>query len=1028
MQSQWPSGFVAAFLILCFVAFTARASFVYETATEFIASGDFNADGIPDVMVLDKSTGNVRVGYQSVSNVLSWSPSLFTGTELVSGCGVGRFLQPGQDTIAITSPTLNGILLQDVSQTNSISSPYLVTPFGIGPHALAGFSNPAAGFDSLFAASAFNNSPAEQVEADFFFTGPLLSYSGLYGETGTFERPNGVVTDTNTMSLVAGIARNTNGDALHLWQFTNQASVVATLSNLSSGSEYAVGTFNYEPLPRFWVYVSGQTNISIYSLETNGTGVDFTSATILTVAQPIQHVFVLSRTNDDTAMIQFGDGVQGARLPGGVPTLGPKYSTGGGASGNVTGLVPLNGGNFVLLTAPTGAASSFSAQVMNYDGANFTLLSSNNLPALTTSSNRADVWLFQTEPFVNSDPGFISSLNAPDWSGNLSGLPSSILVRVETDSGTATGLSNPTTNNLGAPPAGTAFGLPDQYRDDVSLFSYTAPHPAQFVDTTISPAPGIYDGPITVSFTKQHVSDTIFYRLDTAAWQTYSASFSLTHNATVQYYARAAGGVLAARSPLHSAQYTLGNTGETPHDPILLTNSVFTNPPPVINTNVLSITGAGTVFYSRRSTNNNLTTIWTINLDGSGETLVTIGMRPRVSPDQHWMAFIRENDPATNQYSLWVRDLTTGQETRLQSSSVPYISHDWTRDSASLVFNNNCFAWRIGLTGPATQLPLASNCAQSGPSISPLDGSIAFQIIYPGSTGIYIAPPDASSEQKLTLSILSPRWPAWSPDGLRLAIVDDPTISAAINAGYNVWLLDGPGHTNTHQISSWTGNSAFPYGVIWKPDSTGLVGAGRINGTNGLWIIPLAPDGSACHCPPILLPTSPGDPIEFAGSIAVAPQVAIPTPGLFIRKETNAIVVYWSTNYDGFILQYATTLSPNSTWTEIDGPYFLANGYYEYHEAKSALAQTKVFRLSYPGVFFLTPPTAPLSLGVDSNQAVLNWPSDYVGYTLESTTNLRPPIVWNPVIGSYSVTNGQFEFRQDLNSGKQREFFRLRWP
>jgi len=1020
-----------AFLMFCLASQCnfALGATVHETPTEFIGSGDFNGDGIPDIMVLDKATGNVRVGYQSSGNALTWSPALFTGTELVSGCGVGRFLQSGQDVLAVTAQTLNGIPIEDVSQTNSISNPYLVTPNGIGPHALAGFANPVSGFDSLFVASAFNNAPAEQIESVIFFPGPLLSYSGLYGESGSFERPNGVVVDTNSAALVAGIARATNGDALHLWQFTNQASIAASISNLPAGSDYAFGTFNNESLPRFWLYVPGQTNIAIYSLATNGTGINFSAATVFGCDEPVQRVFVLSRTNDDTALIQFGDGIQGARLPGGVPTLGPKYSNGGGAAGKVTGLVPLNGGNFVLLMAPTGALSSFSAQVLNYNGASFTLISSNNLPPLTTSSNRADVWLFQSEPFVNAEPGFISSLNAPDWSGNLSGLPGSVLVRVETDSGTAAGLSNPTTNNLGAPPAGTAFGLPDQYRDDVSLFTYTAPHPAQFVDTTISPAPGIYDGTITVSFTKQHSFDTIFYRLDTAAWQTYSAAFPLTHNANIQYYARAPGGVLAARGPLHNAEYTLGTTGETPHAPIVLTNSVFTNPPPVINTNLLQITTNGTVFYSRRSTNNNLTTIWTINLDGSGETLVTIGMRPRVSPDRHWMAFIRENDPATNQYSLWVRDLTTSQETRLQSSSVPYISHDWTPDSLSLVFNNNCFTWRIGLSGPATQLPLASNCAQSGPAINPIDGSIAFQIIYPASTpGIYLAPSDASSEQNLNITVANPRWPAWSADGQRLAIVDDPTPNSAINAGFNAWVLDGLGRTNAHQITAWTGNSALPYGVIWKPDGTGLVGAGKINGTNGLWIIPLAPDGSACHCPPILLPTSPGDPVEFAGSISVAPQSVIPKPGLFIRKETNAIVVYWSTNYDGFILQYTTTVSPNATWTEIDGPYFLANGYYEYHEAKSALLPTKIFRLAYPGIFFLTPPVASLTFGVESNQAVITWPSDYVGYTLESTTNLHPPILWNPVAGTYGVTNGQFQFRQNLNSGKPSEFFRLRWP
>ena len=65
---------------------------------------------------------------------------------------------------------------------------------------------------------------------------------------------------------------------------------------------------------------------------------------------------------------------------------------------------------------------------------------------------------------------------------------------------------------------------------------------------------------------------------------------------------------------------------------------------------------------------------------------------------------------------------------------------------------------------------------------------------------------------------------------------------------------------------------------------------------------------------------------------------------------------------------------------------------------------------------------------MESNQALLTWPAEYVGYSLESTTNLNPPAIWTPVPTTYGLTNGQFEFRQNLDPGKPREFFRLRWP
>jgi hypothetical protein len=142
-------------------------------------------------------------------------------------------------------------------------------------------------------------------------------------------------------------------------------------------------------------------------------------------------------------------------------------------------------------------------------------------------------------------------------------------------------------------------------------------------------------------------------------------------------------------------------------------------------------------------------------------------------------------------------------------------------------------------------------------------------------------------------------------------------------------------------------------------------------------------------------------------------------------------VVYWSTNYQGFGLESTPSLAPNATWTAVSGPYFLNGGHLEYHEAKSALLATKFFRLKYPTVIFLNPPTPQLSFSVQtpSQQAVLAWSTNYIGYTLETTTNLAAPIVWFPVMdGTGTVTNGHIEFYQNIDGQTPRQFFRLRWP
>jgi hypothetical protein len=149
--------------------------------------------------------------------------------------------------------------------------------------------------------------------------------------------------------------------------------------------------------------------------------------------------------------------------------------------------------------------------------------------------------------------------------------------------------------------------------------------------------------------------------------------------------------------------------------------------------------------------------------------------------------------------------------------------------------------------------------------------------------------------------------------------------------------------------------------------------------------------------------------------------------GLFIRLDPAVLVVYWSTNYDGFTLESAAKMEAGLSWTPVTGPYFRAGPYFEYHESRTTLAAQRYFRLHYPSVLVLTPPQPQMEFRLEPNAAVLNWPLNYVGYTLEATTNLSLPILWTPRDGAYVNTNGVFEYRRAL-PGPPQEFYRLRQP
>jgi hypothetical protein len=938
----------AAAALFCF-AFQhgfAAPPFVYETPTEFLSSGDFNGDGIPDVLVLDKITGNARVGYGDGAGDLTWSAALVTGAGEATSCGVGRWLQTTRDSVAVTAPTLNRVNLVDLSGTNDAGTPMIVTPEGLGPHTLIPLANPSGGtppiYNDLLAASSDNSDSAELLDLLSINAG-LGSESGEYGESGPFDRGNALQLSVTPATFAVGLVRGSN-DILDVWQFTNSPDVMLSYSNLPSGSDYVFGNFNGETLPRFLFYLPGGSNVTVVALAQSGGKFKFGTPLVVPLSGVIQEIFYESLGADGTALILFSNGVQGLRLPGGSPTLSTLYGSGVGVTGNVfTGVVPLTNEMFALLDGPPGGTSSAHGQVMHFDGVTFSKLSSAKLPATTARNTRANVWLFQSEPFVNRQAGFIASLNMPDWSDSVSGLPGAVDVTVEDDSGVTGGLGTITTEDLSAP-TGSAYGLPNQYNAAISLFSYASPQPLEPVTVTISPPPGIYDGPIKISFSSLNVADKIFYRVGAGdSWHPYGAPFALTNDNTILFYGTNTS--QATRSQLQFAAYSLGINGQ-PTPTVNLTNGTSTtNPPPafVFPTNVI-LSSVGTIFYGRRSAAN-VGTIWAINYDGSDDTYVTTGVRPRVSRDGRWLAFLRGGaDSINTEGNIWMRNLQTGQEQLMFRNDATVVCYDWTPDSSAIIMDYDCALWLLATNGIFNQL-ITTDCYEEAPVFNPLTGQVAFHDLNPrlASPGVYVAGPGASNPQEIVSTVMGASWPEWSPDGDKLAFVDDNTYSS-VDSGTNLWVVS-PDGSSLSRICDFTGTSnRFPYGALWSPDSSSLVGAGDLYGTNGLWIIPLNPDRTDCYGAPILLPTTPGDAIDFAGSIVVA-QPPPNLPQLFIEPSTNAFVIDWSTNFAAFTLEYTMSLNPPSSWTPIPGPYTIIGLNFQYQEALHGGIPEKIFRL-----------------------------------------------------------------------------------
>jgi hypothetical protein len=975
--ASWGFGFRAGVLSLTlafgFCAFTRAAGPVYETATEFLTSGDFNGDGFLDVLVLDKTTGNARVGFQDGSSNLVWSAALPTGVPSPTALAIGHFRDTNQDAIAITSPDLNRVQIFRLSDASNAPSAAILTPRGVGPNFLVGVPAPygvLSNFDSLTIGSVANNSGNSNnpvrllleliaVEADALFAALDALAEEAYLSTG-----NSVFLGSDPQSYIAAILRHPNtNDSFAILSPSNHFGAILTQPGLAAGSTYTFGTFNHESLPRFIFYVPGQSNLNFYSIVSPNGSLIFDSGISVSLSEPIQNVFYVSTGSDGVAVVVFGDGIQGVRVPGGSVVLSPIYRSGRGASGNTfSGVIPLSGGNFVLLDGPAGNPSSAHEQLIHFNGSSFNPVNAGSLPPLTTHFSRSDVWLFQAEPFISNNPGFVSSLNAPDWSSSPTIISSEVNVIAETDGGSSSGLGNPSTSDVGAAPAGTAWAMADQYRDFISIFSYASARPPEAVSVTISPPAGLYGGPIQVSFATSHASEKVFYRLNTNAnYQDYTfVPFAVTNDVAIQYYG--SNKVTRLRSRLYTAAYAFGRGGSPPPlSPIDIAPGT-TNPAPVFQTNKVILSDIGTIFYGRRSSNS-VGTIWAINLDGSGETFITTGARPRVSGDGKWMAFLREGDPFNNKGNIWLRNIATGLENRLFVSNPnpgantnSIVCYDWDLSETNLVFDYDTTFWQLRLDGSFSQFPLAGDYNQGAPVVNPADGTVAFHVLYPGASGLYLSPPSLASKNFILGYPTGPLWPAWSPDGEYLALANGP-VSSSVDGGKDLWVaeMNGGSVSNLFQITALSSGDAFPHGALWSPEGNALVGAGTIFGTNGIWIIPLSTDCMCSDDPIIRLPTAPGDPIDFVGSIITAPanQGSV-QPGLFIRSDpaSDSLIVYWSAAYLNFTLETTFDLAAPITWTEIPAPYaFDDSGYFnQYTIPISSLLQKQFFRLHYTGM------------------------------------------------------------------------------
>ena len=546
---------------------SARA-FVYETAYELQAEGDFDGDGRRDLIIVDKATGNYRIAYQLAPGSYTWVSPRASGIPNATGLGIGKLNSLTFDSLALTGPDANRVNILDANNPSVAGLPASAFLSSLGPNVAAvidigGGGNTA--HDDLYLASIYNGiSPYRETLLRNIGTTNRTVLADI-GLSFLRERANPVLLHTNRAARLALFSRNTgvNSDLFSILDLSSGAAVTVTsptVSNTPNPYEYISGQFvRTNAYTQFLLYPPAGWYFFVYQITEPIAGtylLVFTNQFVFT--NYIDRLIALPGSNDTKLLAFYTNGVSaavfnfdGQHAPTVVQQLNAdsgEHFTGGGVLGN---------SGFMAYSAPLGQNTSSKFKQWNWNGSSYSNAAAGSLPMVNLYSAAGNVMQFQFEPFVTNNPMLLRLNNAGDWSSMpaFSGSPGNISVKTETFLSATQGLVNPTGVVLGPAHPLAAFGLANQYSNMISLFSFTPPAGDKVSDVTISPLPGFYPTSVQLKFAAANATDLIYFRLGSGAWITWSNTLvvRLFTNTIVQYYGQPTGN--SAKSAIKSAPF-----------------------------------------------------------------------------------------------------------------------------------------------------------------------------------------------------------------------------------------------------------------------------------------------------------------------------------------------------------------------------------------------------------------------------------------------------------------------------------------
>ncbi len=264
-------------------------SFIYENPAEWVAEGDFDGDGLADVVIVDRRSGIYRVGYQRKDGTLEWLGAASSDLRYVTGLSVGRIYDAQKDDLLLSSGDAGGVCVVRVATGWRTNLAYE----GIGPNTITALSltNRPDALQRHFVVSSLYTLDLSPNKTELLrFSDPRLQ---TVHKLDLPEAPRRVQRlrfspgGAEYFCALFSAANGTNFFMAH--DFRRTPSLAVRVDGLPAGSDYVAGEFKGAGFLAF--YRHGSPDITLRTVRESRKGLELGPPSRVTLEQPIQQLF-----------------------------------------------------------------------------------------------------------------------------------------------------------------------------------------------------------------------------------------------------------------------------------------------------------------------------------------------------------------------------------------------------------------------------------------------------------------------------------------------------------------------------------------------------------------------------------------------------------------------------------------------------------------------------------------------------------------------------------------------------------------